>query len=148
MPEKIYALWARANSGKTSTLNQFIKLLNDKYENILLKKGIDTVDSLAVFNIDGKIVGITTQGDKISQLKKWLDKLENHNCDIIFCATRSKGGTRNLVKERYGDKLVWINQAGIYNNKVKAFDNNPFIEARNLKMAELLYILIDQSPDQ
>jgi ABC-type multidrug transport system ATPase subunit len=135
---QVYALCGTTNSGKTSTLSCLIDLLRSKAESVILDEHVGGTDYRAVFTINGLKIGVSTQGDHVSQVKKHLDAIES-KCDIIFCATRTKGATCNHVIERYQDKLIWIQNMVIFNNKKYAHDNKSFIESRNTGIAKMLF---------
>lgn len=139
--ERVYALYGTSDSGKTSCLNQLIEILIEKSEQAVLIENVGDVDRRAVFLINGKYVGVSTQGDTKSQIKTHLDEIECQ-CNIIFCATRTRGSTCVHVIERFGEKLTWIENMGIYNHKAHAFDNSAFISAKNVSLADLMFTLI------
>ncbi|EKL5296972.1 ATP-binding protein [Vibrio parahaemolyticus] len=139
--ERIYALYGVSNSGKTSTLNQLINILRYNAEKVVLDENVGGTDHRAVFLIKGKYVGVSTQGDCESQVRKHLDVIEPLS-NIIFCATRTRGGTCHHVAERFGNKLTWIQNFGIYNKKKYAFDNSAFIEASYSSIGKMLFELV------
>ncbi len=136
---RVYALFGTSSSGKTSTLSCcLIDLLRSKAESVILDEHVGGTDCRAVFTINGLKIGVSTQGDHVSQVKKHLDAIES-KCDIIFCAARTKGATCSHVTERYQDKLTWIQNIGIFNNQKYAHDNKSFIENRNMVIAKMLF---------
>ncbi len=138
--KRVYALYGAPDSGKTSVLNSLINKLTAEHCSYDLLESIGESDRVAIFDVKGRKIGICTQGDYVTQVESNLNKLEGH-CDIIFCATRTKGETCEHVITRFSDKLTWIQNAGIFDQKV-AHDNRQFLMHRNSSMAELLYNLI------
>lgn len=139
--KNVYGLSGIANSGKTSTLSSLIDILREKANKVLLDEQIEN-DYRAIFLYNSQIIAVSTQGDNVSQVKKHIKKLEEFSCDVIFCATRSKGATCSFLSKKYGSKLRWIENCNIYNNEPKSFDNSEFISHRNKAMANLLFSLI------
>lgn len=95
---KVIALKGRSNIGKTSTLKELIKLLTEKYNPSNEDYLIDGADVRVIYTINGKKVGIETQGDPYSRLPKSLNLFKNENCQLIICACRSSGATVEAVK--------------------------------------------------
>ena len=139
--ERIYALYGASNSGKTSTLIELINILRESSEKVIIDENVGDSDRRAVFQINGRNVGVSTQGDCESQVKEHLDVIEPLS-NIIFCATRTRGATCHHVVERFGDKLTWIQNFGIYNNKAYAFDNSDFIESSYKSIGKVLFDLV------
>ncbi len=94
----IIALQGRASSGKTSTLVQVFKDLQAKYPaaTVQLLGGRRDI-KVMLLGVNGKIVGIESQGDPNSRLKKSLSDFLEAKCDIIFCACRTSGMTVDWV---------------------------------------------------
>jgi len=112
--KKVIALWGAANTGKTTTL----KLVHKK----LLKLSIDTLpkysknnsDIREIFIINGMKVGIETQGDPNSRLAESLKIFQKQGCELIICATRTRGKTVELVnklKPKYN--LSWRGHSAV-----------------------------------
>lgn len=94
----IYALKGRHDSGKTTTLKLLETTLISKYlsHKIIYRTG--ATDIVVIMDINGQRLGISSGGDSESIVLKNLNKLISHNCDYIFCATRSRGKTVAAVK--------------------------------------------------
>ncbi len=74
---------------------------------------------------------------KQHQVNKHLNTVEKR-CNIIYCATRTKGATCQHVIERFGDKLTRVQNTGIYNQKKNSFNNNALLDTRNSLVAQML----------
>lgn len=57
-------------------------------------------DICATVDFEGIRVGISSLGDPDSEQEMWLDELVGMECDIIVCASRTKGRTVRAVEER------------------------------------------------
>ncbi|WP_421853380.1 hypothetical protein [Marinomonas sp.] len=139
--ERVFVLYGTSNSGKTSTLNELIEILRVSSDEIILDDNIDNNDHRFVCFANGKYVGVSTQGDCGTQVQEHLDVIEKH-CNIIFCATRTRGITCAHVVERFGDKLTWIQNLTMYNHKKDAFSNKDFVDARYSQIAKMLSTLV------
>ena len=133
---KIIYLKGRGNSGKTSTINNVFNLLVSKYKNAkidFIKKGNDIKLTI---EINGILVGIESQGDPNSRLKKSLDEFEAKNCDIIFCATRTSGMTVDWVKSHSKNyNLFKSNQT--YTSKANQTASNNAMAINLIKLSGL-----------
>jgi len=58
----------------------------------------------------GKFIGLCSFGDIPGPINSGLEFLGNQNCDIIFCACRTKGATVQAVRKKakkFGYTIVW-----------------------------------------
>lgn len=104
--EKIFALYASSNKGKTTTLNILIDLLavvSDKY-NICRE-----YEGLAWFIIKNKTISVCTSGDNANTVKNNIKDYKD--CDIFISASRTKGGSVNEIEKLAKSenlKIEWI----------------------------------------
>jgi len=100
----IVAIKNAGGKGKTETIRELANLLKKKYSSLTLiypnpfnitKK----YDFKVVFKINGKIIGLESQGDPGTNLKGRLEALIiEYNCDLIICTCRSRGETVRSIK--------------------------------------------------
>lgn len=102
----IYALKGRQNSGKTTTLKLLESTLQSKYPSNTTLFRTGTVDITIVMDINGQTVGIACGGDSEAIVLKNLRALSGYKCDIIFCATRSRGRTVKAVNSYLASHIV------------------------------------------
>lgn len=120
---KIIALYGTGNSGKSTTLKLLIKKIivsYPKYLNTIKDTDGNLIpleeficddsakhDYLALFDLDGKKIGITTRGDNRWCLEHDFDILGE--CEIYFCAARSDGETHTFLheQEQFGTVLYY-----------------------------------------
>jgi hypothetical protein len=106
--KKIIALYRRAETGKTSTLNLLIELL-DKNKKVEEERLIE--DRRVSISYGSKKIAVTTWGDNGFELKENIKFFEKENCDILVTATRTRGKTteilNNYAKEIDTD-IIWI----------------------------------------
>lgn len=109
----IVALWHTASKGKTATLREVARLLNQQApEGIItpFNNIPNTGDFRFVIEINGIVVGIESQGDPNTNLENCLFELANeYNCSVIFCATRTRGSTVEAVDSLLpqGFQTIW-----------------------------------------
>ncbi len=106
--KKIIALYRRANTGKTNTLNHLIGLLDKTQEVYGDDLAKDRRVSIAYGN---KEIAVTTWGDNGNELNENIKFFEEGNCDILVTATRTWGGSSEKLNDyasKNGIKIVWI----------------------------------------
>jgi ABC-type Zn uptake system ZnuABC Zn-binding protein ZnuA len=112
----ILAIWHSGEKGKTETVREIANNLMRIYPSF---KSIypnpvvvpSKYDFRLVIEINGKIIGLESQGDPKTNLKKRIEELiTNYNCDIIFCTTRTRGETVRAVESvanNFGYDQIW-----------------------------------------
>lgn len=120
--ETIIALNGKWDSGKSTVIMKVFELLKAMYPNAPireLKTTPDnegrTVDIRAIMEIEGKILGIESNGDPGGDLPGSLELFVVAKCTIILCATRAWGMTKDSVLKlspRYDIQCIrkWVEQ--------------------------------------
>jgi len=93
----ILALRGAGNRGKSTTLGLLIEMIKVEYPSATFEESKFKVDITIVITINGKRVGIETQGDPNSRLGASLKRFIEIGCEVIICASRSYGSTVDLV---------------------------------------------------
>lgn len=95
----IIALQGPSNSGKSSTLIQVFHMLQTKYPVATVQALHSGAPDIKVIlhGVNGKVVGIESQGDPNSRLQQSLSDFITCKCDLIFCACRTSGMTVGWV---------------------------------------------------
>ncbi|NEM99456.1 hypothetical protein [Pontibacter burrus] len=99
----ILSVWNSGGKGKSGTIRELARILLANYPGYIPVKPLtinipSDIDFLIVIEIDGIRVGIVSQGDPGTGLDRKLKELaDEHNCDIIICATRTRGETVKIV---------------------------------------------------
>ena len=136
MPD-LYALQGAASCGKSQTLSLLYQTLRTKYPTATVQSiqtGFVEV-SVIMSGVNGMVVGIESRGDPHSQLKDSLDSFVAANCDVIFCACRTRGMTVdwvNSLSPRYG--IHFVAKIPVAHNHAAA---NAAVAASLLKQAGL-----------
>ena len=86
------ALYASANKGKTTTLKLLIENLKVSGGAVVAEKPIvdGSQDMLFCCKYRGKTIGVATGGDEGPILQIAFHFFRTYNCDIVFCATRTR----------------------------------------------------------
>ena len=120
----IVVLRNKGDKGKTETLRAFANIIISTYPEL---KEITPIpinvptehDFKLVVEINGKIIGIESQGDPNSGLREKLELLANKDqCDLILCSTRTKRDTVRAVNEiaqKYNYDKIWTSTYEIAN---------------------------------
>ena len=109
--KKVIALYGTANTGKSSTIKFVYDLLRNKYPNAKSNEIIMHADIKVFITVNNKKIGIESQGDPISRLGDSLKYFVSIGCNVIICATRTRGRTVDAVNELKGKfEIKWIKQ--------------------------------------
>jgi Ni2+-binding GTPase involved in maturation of urease and hydrogenase len=118
LTKSIIIIYGRQSEGKTSTIKEACKLLLNEFPqsiiNNKLGEEIDyNVDILLTIQINELKIGIESQGDPDSRMLRENsieNLLKDDNCDVVLCATRTKGQTVfkvDEIAEDYELKTIW-----------------------------------------
>ena len=116
----ILTLRGAGNRGKSTTLGMLIELIKTAYPSATFEEAKFKIDITIVITINGKKVGIETQGDPNSRLGASLQHFIKIGCTVIICASRSYGSTVDLV-----------NAAAASGYRVKWFEKTKSTNARD-----------------
>lgn len=109
------AVWHSGGKGKTESVRQFaFELLRVYPEFNPIIPNPTTVpatnDFRLIVEINGKIVGVESQGDPKTRLEERLEELAViQNCDLIICTCRTRGETVDAVSNlrNHGYEVIW-----------------------------------------
>ena len=99
----IIALYRRANTGKSTTLNYLIGLLKGQE--------VDFKEKREIVYYGSKKIAVTTPGDNAYEIERNIKFFEKEDSDILVTATRSKGKTTNMIYKYHKEinaELKWI----------------------------------------
>ena len=122
MSKTIIALRGHKGCGKTDSIKKFCVLLKREYPEVDFGSidfdKLEDIPPTAVI-AQGVKIGIISGGDYPIDVSRILKELHGDGCEIIVCATRSKGGTVEVVED-YGPefKIIWIEKDGAGDNSV------------------------------
>lgn len=110
MKKTILCLFGPANTGKTSSIRRVDEILQS-YGAKLVKVLFDENDFGKEYLFRDHKVGILSLGDPGSAQSEYLNQLAADECDVIICASRSKGATCVAVSQVVSQnnyELYWI----------------------------------------
>lgn len=119
------------NSGKTTTLNYLIQLLQGVEAPSPLTK-----DRRVLIPYQGKRVYVATPGDFEYEIFKSIVLSEIGECDILVTAVRSRGRTRQTIDEYV--QVITVQQDWVEKRRV-----NEHIDKENETQAQELKVRID-----
>ena len=128
--KQIFGLYGTSNVGKSRTIKNVYRKLTEKYPDFIFKKDFkqitaDEGDICVIIVINGKIIGIESQGDPNSRIFISLPIFVKLNCDIILCATRTRGATVDEVEKLKSTyEVKWIKKNPSENDTKHKSDNN------------------------
>jgi hypothetical protein len=141
---KIVVLVGRQDSGKTTSIKNFLKS-----RNLTCKKRGDVKVVIPILR-NGRVqaVGVASGGDRIDVIDKNFDFLIPRNCDTIVCAVRSSEqidpsnpgiSTSPIVQHlltlfpQYINHFTWINQNYIVNQTQRKLTKRNLDTVRRIK---------------
>lgn len=152
--EKLIAYFGAENTGKTTTLNILIKLLNrhQDFETLLLDPSLleENSDRYTIFKhlTSGKLIGVATTGDDAKTTQDNCENFKKDNINIGVTATRSHGGTTNalttFMQENKIQKIWWIGASYPTTYEEPHFSTNKvYLAEYNNIMANTLFNAIE-----
>lgn len=101
---EIFALQGPADCGKTGVVKEISSLLIKCPNSQTLHLNHERGEVRGIIVINGKKVGIESEGDPYSRLEESLNYFMREKCDIIFCACRTRGMTVKWVNDQPAKK--------------------------------------------
>ena len=126
MKKLVIANIGTGEAGKSSSVKEVFRQLSTLYPsnvNVILDDG----DIQAIIEVNGVLVGIESQGDPNSRMFRTLTELRTKGCQIIVCACRTSGATKQkveLLNTKHGYDLVWASNP--YNETNKDYLNEKY----------------------
>ena len=117
---KVIALQENEKRGKTTTLKILIDIIGHREDATFVAKRTkytNSKDTWAIFNLNGKIVAITTRGDTRKCIEDDLKNMlkETAHIDVFVCAVHESGQTVECVNDLSGeDTLLIIGKAYVF----------------------------------
>lgn len=109
--KKVFALRGTSKTGKTLTIRTFDEFLREKFPGAIVEhEHRSRAELRAVLSINGVRIGIETTGEIIKRINESFDLFVNLGCELIICATRTKGQTVTAVETLPGYEVVWFDR--------------------------------------
>lgn len=106
--KRTIALKGGRNVGKSQTIRTVDELLRAKYPNAKVEREHRTKAELrVVLTINGVKIGVESTGER---MRESFDLFVSLGCEIIICATRTKGKTVTAVNALPGYEVAWLEQ--------------------------------------
>ena len=134
----IIAIKGIGNTGKTETIKNIYHLLKSKYPEAKIENEIYGLDIRAIFTVNGVKIGIESRGDPSSRLFKSIPLFVKSQCNIIICATRSKGKTVRLIKEQDNYEIIWHKKSFVKGEKDQKKSNAEMADIIIKKIVSLI----------
>ena len=116
--KKLLCVWGASNYGKTTAIIEFDEFLNTNFKGSIAPRytlGNPPDDICRIYTIKHNqqtyTIGIESQGDPNSRQQASLDLFLQNNCDIIVCASRTRGETVYTIENFCSDNQYnsfWI----------------------------------------
>jgi hypothetical protein len=109
---RFFAVKGPPRTGKGRTVRNVCKKLLDAFPNAkkeLFQPVRNRRDFRAVLNIDGTMIGIDSYNHGKDRTRKSLQLFQAKRCDVIVCATSTKGSTVQAVRNRFAEReITWL----------------------------------------
>ena len=140
---KIIALHGKGGCGKTTVLRYLYHLLTGDFnysQFYFYRENKEKINDIsAMFEFNGKKLGLTTLGDSEKDLKRPFEVFQKENCNLVVCAVRSrdtKNGANSFLKAQ-SKEITWIKKAYIDTYHAKC-DLNETYKELNMLQAKVL----------
>ena len=122
--KKVFALRGTSKTGKTQTIRTFDEFLREKFPGAIVEHEHRSPAELrAVLSINGVRIGIETTGENIKRINESFELFVNLGCELIICATRTKGQTVTAVERLHGYEVVWFDRRAEADPVARLFSN-------------------------
>lgn len=114
----IIVIWGTAEIGKTTQIKAIFDKLNVK-NNFTIDHYDTEIKATGLFK--NKLIGIDSQGDDGINQGASLIEFGNSGCDIIICASRTKGATVDNIcniSNNYKYEVIWTSHFSGGNNGI------------------------------
>src|SRR5579859_3557450 len=109
---RLFVVKGRPRSGKGKTVRQVYKKLLATFPDAKVKlcqRLADRHDICAVLNIGGTMIGIESNNHPKDRTERSLKLFSSERCDVIVCATLTRGSTVEAVKNRFAEReITWL----------------------------------------
>ena len=111
---QVYVISGPKNVGKSTTIRIIYNMILEKYKGVkfFLDSGEGKEISVIIEDVNGKKIGLESRGDPPNKeqakenknsYRNNLKKFKKKKCDIIFCTSRTKGGTVTCLENEFKD---------------------------------------------
>lgn len=122
MKKTAIAIWGHSEQGKSSSIWEIVKAIPRHFPGAVIDKRINGQDIQVIIQAGKVRIGVESQGDPGGRLQRSLDLFVLENCDIIICATRTRGDTVTSVEGLFpAYEVVW---ASNYFSREKNIDQS------------------------
>ena len=122
--KKLFAFRGTSKRGKSQIIRTVDELLRKKFPSAIVEHEHRTpVELRVVLTIDGVKIGIETTGENITRIKESFDLFVSLGCEVIICATRTKGQTVTAVETLAGYEVVWFERRAQSDPVERLFSN-------------------------
>lgn len=110
MNKSVIAIYGQAGRGKSATIREVANQLMNAFPIHSLQIINDGGDITYIIEINGVKIGIESQGDPNSRQLRSLADFVAVSCDIIICACRTSGMTKDAVADLHRNhqyEIIW-----------------------------------------
>jgi hypothetical protein len=120
---RLFAVKGRPRSGKGKTVRLVYKKLLATFPDAktkLCQRSTNGRDCCAVLSIEGTMIGIESDNHPKDRTASSLKLFFRNRCDVIVCATLTRGSTVKAVKNRFAErKITWFDLPKLVSKSAK-----------------------------
>ena len=109
---RLFAVKGRPRSGKGKTIREVYKKLLATFPDVkhkLFQRSANGRDLSAVLKIGGTMIGIESDNHPKDRTERSLKLFLSKRCDVMVCATLTRGSTVEAVKNRFAEReITWL----------------------------------------
>jgi hypothetical protein len=109
---RLFAVKGRPRSGKGKTVRKVYKKLLATFPDAKVKlcqRSANGRDLSAVLKIGGTMIGIESDNHPKDRTERSLKLFSSKRCDVIVCATLTRGSTVEAVKNGFAEReITWL----------------------------------------
>lgn len=135
MNKTVLVVWGASNQGKSSSIKEIVNLLPSRFPTAFVDMRIPGGDIQAIVTIGKVKIGIESAGDPGSRLPTSLQLFIREGCEVIVCATRTRGSTVTEVEAvhvKHKFDIVWT--SNYYSREKNVPDSNRYFAEHILFM--------------
>lgn len=143
----LIGLYGKSNIGKTEAIRLVFELIKEKYPDLKYDPDYQPIlsndgDISVIVIVNGIKIGIESQGDPNSRIFVSIPIFINLNCDVILCATRTRGATVQIIEGLKNDfQINWIEKKQVDDSKLQFAENKKSAICIAEKIIEHLNVL-------
>lgn len=141
MKKTVIAIRGASSLGKSSAIKEIVNRFIIYFPGAIINILIQASDIQAIIQVGHIKIGIESAGDPNSRLPVSVGLFLANGCDIIICASRTRGDTVEEIKalhSKHGFDIVWT--LNYYSQQKPIIDSNRYFADHILFLVEQIML--------